>query len=102
VEAIIRLGEHTISRSTSPAVNVSPSAFFQEAIPPSVMVGLMAGMENLVRACLRADMCISMNDVSCREQHEKIRLIRRERTRTIEEEAIVTEGANARCSRAEV
>jgi hypothetical protein len=65
VEAIIRLGEHTISSSTSPAVNVSPSAFFQEAIPPSVMVGLMAGMENLVRACLRAEMCISMNNVSC-------------------------------------
>jgi hypothetical protein len=43
------------------------------------MVGLMAGMENLVRACLRADMCI------CRE-----------RTRAIEEEAIVAEGANAR------
>jgi hypothetical protein len=56
----------------------------------------MAGMENLVRACLRADMCISIQDeVSC-EQHEEIRIIRRERTRAIEEEAIVAEGANAR------
>jgi hypothetical protein len=91
VEAIImKSGERTISSSTSPAANVSPSAFFQEAIPPSVMVGLMAGMENLVRACLRADVCISVNNVSC-DQHEEIRLIRRERTRAIEEEAIVAE-----------
>jgi hypothetical protein len=47
----------TISRRTSPTEKVSPSAFFQEAIPPSVMVGLMAGMVNLERACLRAEVC---------------------------------------------
>lgn len=41
---------HTISSSTSPAVKLSPSLFFHEAIPPSVMVGDIAGISNLVMA----------------------------------------------------
>lgn len=45
----------TISRITSPAENVSPSFFFHDAMPPSVMVGLIAGMLNGVRARLRAE-----------------------------------------------
>lgn len=36
----------------------SPSFSFHEAIPPSVMVGLMAGMLNLVSACLLAETCM--------------------------------------------
>lgn len=47
----------TISRSTSPAIKVSPAFFFQEAIPPSVIVGLMAGIMNLDRAELAAEVC---------------------------------------------
>lgn len=50
-----KCNEHTISRITSPAVKDSPSFFFHSAIPPSVMVGLIAGMVNLDKACLRAD-----------------------------------------------
>lgn len=46
---------HTISSKTSPAVNVSPSFIFHEAIPPSVIVGLMAGMLKRESAHLRAD-----------------------------------------------
>jgi hypothetical protein len=34
----------------SPVVNASPSFFFQLAIPPSVMVGDIAGMANLESA----------------------------------------------------
>ena len=41
---------HTISSSTSPAVKLSPSPFFHDAIPPSVMVGDIAGILNLVMA----------------------------------------------------
>lgn len=47
----------TISRRTSPTEKDSPSLFFQEAMPPSIMVGLMAGIANLERACLRAEVC---------------------------------------------
>ena len=47
----------TISNRTSPAANVSPSFFFQLEMPPSVMVGLMAGMENFWSACRRAETC---------------------------------------------
>ena len=42
----------------------SPSFFFHEAIPPSVMVGLMAGMVNLVSALLRAETCMPDCSVS--------------------------------------
>lgn len=45
----------TISNSTSPAAYESPSFFFHEAIPPSVMVGLIAGIENLDSAWRRAE-----------------------------------------------
>lgn len=41
----------TISSSTSPAENLSPSLNFHEASPPSVIVGLMAGIVNFVMAC---------------------------------------------------
>jgi hypothetical protein len=41
---------HTISRRTSPAENVSPSAFFHTEIPPSVIVGLIAGIDIFERA----------------------------------------------------
>ena len=40
----------SISTKTSPAAKVSPSFFFHEAIPPSVMVGDMAGMWNWDKA----------------------------------------------------
>jgi hypothetical protein len=36
--------------STSPALNASPSVFFQAAIPPSVIVGDIAGIWKCVRA----------------------------------------------------
>jgi hypothetical protein len=39
-------------------VKLSPSLFFQEAIPPSVMVGDIAGISNLVMA-RRADVAVS-------------------------------------------
>lgn len=45
----------TISRRTSPVEKVSPSFFFHDAIPPSVMVGLIAGILNCVRTCRRAE-----------------------------------------------
>lgn len=47
----------TISSRTSPEAYDSPSFFFHDAIPPSVIVGLIAGMVNFVNACLRADIC---------------------------------------------
>ena len=47
----------SISTNTSPALNVSPSFFFQLAIPPSVMVGDMAGIANFVKASRRLDAC---------------------------------------------
>ena len=47
----------TISRRTSPAAKDSPSFFFQDAIPPSVIVGLMAGMPNFESAFRRAETC---------------------------------------------
>lgn len=40
----------SISRMMSPAAKVSPSFIFQVEIPPSVMVGDMAGIWNLVNA----------------------------------------------------
>ena len=40
----------SISTSTSPAANVSPSLSFQLAMPPSVIVGDIAGIWNLERA----------------------------------------------------
>ena len=45
-----RRGRRTISRSTSPAANDSPSFFFHDAIPPSVMVGDIAGIANFETA----------------------------------------------------
>lgn len=45
----------TISRRTSPAEKASPSFFFQDAIPPSVMVGLMAGILKGASARRRAE-----------------------------------------------
>lgn len=40
----------SISRMISPAANESPSFIFQVEMPPSVMVGDMAGNWNLVKA----------------------------------------------------
>lgn len=40
-------GQCTISSSTSPTLNNSPSCLFYNAIPPSDIVGDMAGMANL-------------------------------------------------------
>jgi hypothetical protein len=37
-------GGRTISKRTSPALNASPSFFFHDAIPPSVIVGDIAGI----------------------------------------------------------
>lgn len=48
-------GVRTISSRTSPAVNVSPSAFFHDAMPPSVIVGDMAGMAKFVMALRAAE-----------------------------------------------
>ena len=48
-------GRHTISTSTSPAAKASPSFIFHDAIPPSDMVGDMAGMRNAATACLKDD-----------------------------------------------
>jgi hypothetical protein len=45
----------TISRRTSPVENASPSFFFHEAIPPSVIVGLIAGILNCAREFLRVE-----------------------------------------------
>lgn len=45
----------TISKRTSPAEKASPSFFFHEAIPPSVMVGDMAGKVYLARASRGAE-----------------------------------------------
>lgn len=50
---------HTISSSTSPAAKASPSFIFHDAIPPSDMVGDMAGMRNGATACLNDDECSS-------------------------------------------
>jgi hypothetical protein len=47
----------TISRRTSPEEKVSPSAFFHAEIPPSVIVGLIAGIVIFVRAFRRAELC---------------------------------------------
>lgn len=41
---------HTISSRTSPAEKDSPSLFFHEEMPPSVIVGDMAGISRLVIA----------------------------------------------------
>jgi hypothetical protein len=41
---------NTISRRTSPEEKDSPSDFFQAEIPPSVIVGLIAGIVIFVRA----------------------------------------------------
>jgi len=49
------MNDHTISSSTSPAVKVSPSFIFHNAIPPSDMVGDIAGMRRDEIACLRDD-----------------------------------------------
>lgn len=45
----------TTSKRTSPAEKDSPSFFFQDEIPPSLMVGLIAGMANLDSALRRAE-----------------------------------------------
>ena len=45
----------SISSRTSPAEKASPGFFFQAAIPPSVMVGDMAGMLNLENSSARRD-----------------------------------------------
>lgn len=49
------LSKHTISSRTSPAAKLSPSFFFQEEMPPSFMVGDMAGISKLVMARREAD-----------------------------------------------
>jgi len=54
----------TISRRTSPEEKDSPSFFFQDAMPPSVIVGLIAGMLKGVRALRRADRWKPVDDVS--------------------------------------
>lgn len=51
-------GRRTISSRTSPAMNVSPGCFFHAAIPPSVIVGDMAGICSVVTARRAADACI--------------------------------------------
>jgi len=48
-------GRRTISKTTSPAVNESPTCFFQAAMPPSVIVGDMAGNVYLEKASRRAE-----------------------------------------------
>jgi len=58
------------------------------------MVGLIAGIENLDSACLRAEICISVDNISCGCQGQRIEAIRRERTRARKEEAIVAGGAD--------
>lgn len=45
----------TISRRTSPALNAPPSWTFHLAKPPSVIVGLIAGMVNLEKAWAAAE-----------------------------------------------
>ena len=52
---LIKKKKLTISNRTSPALYDSPSFFFQLASPPSVMVGLIAGMVNLDSAFRRAE-----------------------------------------------
>jgi hypothetical protein len=47
----------TISTRTSPAANESPSLSFQDAMPPSFIVGDMAGICMLVTARAVADAC---------------------------------------------
>ena len=47
----------TISSRTSPAANDSPSFFFHDATPPSVIVGDIAGIWNFVVACRTAVVC---------------------------------------------
>ena len=54
----------TISSRTSPAIKLSPSFFFHDAIPPSVIVGDMAGMANLETALRAAVMCIPAHSAS--------------------------------------
>jgi hypothetical protein len=49
----------TISSRTSPDENDSPSFFFHDAIPPSVIVGDIAGIVNLVTARLWGVECIA-------------------------------------------
>jgi hypothetical protein len=56
IENVLR----TISTRTSPAANDSPSCFFHDAMPPSVIVGDMAGMANLVVARLVAEVWIPL------------------------------------------
>ena len=48
--------ELTISSSTSPGEKESPSFFFHDAIPPSVIVGDMAGIRNWVIARRSAEL----------------------------------------------
>lgn len=49
--------ERTISRRTSPGANDSPSFFFHEAIPPSVMVGDLSRANSSARCTARALVC---------------------------------------------
>lgn len=53
-----RIDRLTISSSTSPAEKASPSCFFHSAIPPSVIVGDIAGICKFVTAWRTADICI--------------------------------------------
>lgn len=48
----VSLNYRTISSRTSPDKNDSPSFFFHDAIPPSVIVGDIAGIVNFVTARL--------------------------------------------------
>jgi hypothetical protein len=54
----------TISSRTSPAVNDSPSFFFHDVIPPSVMVGLIAGIANFDSTFLRTELCRPVTKLS--------------------------------------
>ena len=62
-------GKRTISRRTSPAAKDSPSFFFQDATPPSVMVGLIAGMANFETAFRAAVECIPGRTSQCGVAH---------------------------------
>jgi hypothetical protein len=53
----------TISRMMSPVENFSPSFFFHDAIPPSVMVGDMAGIRKFDVAVRMAEACNSVSNM---------------------------------------
>ena len=72
--------------------NVSPSFFFHEAIPPSVIVGLMAGMLNRERAFRRADTWKPINQNELGQFANLRRSLRRVKMRVATTEAMTDEG----------